>query len=49
MNRSELIRRMVPHAICDDYEDLDRVILREADLQLALIFLFKASSDAAST
>ncbi len=27
MNRSELIRRMVLNSICDDYENVDQVIL----------------------
>ena len=29
MNRSELIRRMVLNSICDDYENIDQVILRD--------------------
>lgn len=29
MKRSELIRRMVLNAICDDYENVDQVILRD--------------------
>ena len=29
MNRSELIRRFVLNAICDDYENVDQVILRQ--------------------
>ena len=29
MNRSELIRRMVLNSVCDDYENIDQVILRD--------------------
>lgn len=29
MERSELVRRMVLNAICDDYENVDQVILRD--------------------
>ena len=29
VNRSELVRRMVLNAICDDYENVDQMILRD--------------------
>src|ERR1700682_3779317 len=29
MKRSELVRRLVLNSICDDYENVDQVILRE--------------------
>lgn len=29
MNRSELVRRLVLNAICDDYQNVDQVILRD--------------------
>lgn len=31
MNRREMVRRLVLDTICDDYENVDQVILREVD------------------
>ena len=45
MNRSDLIGRMVLNAICDDYENVDQVILRDVAKNGARLGLAVERSD----
>lgn len=45
MNRRALIRRLVLNAICDDYENVDQVILREVAQDSAKLGLSVERSD----